>query len=237
MSLNKEEKMMDNNIDNSAQSNITNNINELKIDTLKQLLHKQKEEIENTINNMKNHKIAEQDVDSPGELSNYDNHPAEIATELFQFELNNALKVHEEHLLQEINEALDKIDNGKYGKCEICDEEISYERLEALPYSRLCIDCEKDREEKMATLKNQRPVEEKVIDIPIGRKYLNSREDDEFEGIDQLNDLLKQGSADTPQDMGGYEDYEEFYTNKLDRQGIVDPMGNISNEQYKNQLP
>ena len=42
MSLNKEEKMMDNNIDNSAQSNITNNINELKIDTLKQLLHKQK---------------------------------------------------------------------------------------------------------------------------------------------------------------------------------------------------
>ena len=77
---------------------------------------------------MKNHKIAEQDVDSPGELSNYDNHPAEIATELFQFELNNALKVHEEHLLQEINEALDKIDNGKYGKCEICGEEISYER-------------------------------------------------------------------------------------------------------------
>ncbi len=38
MSLNKEEKMMDNNIDNSAQSNITNNINELKIDTLKELL-------------------------------------------------------------------------------------------------------------------------------------------------------------------------------------------------------
>lgn len=89
----------------------------------------------------------------------------------------------------------------------------------------------------MESLKNQRPVEEKVIDMPRGRKYLNSREDDEFEGIDQLNDLLKQGSADTPQDMGGYEDYEEFYTNKLDMQGIVDPMDNISNEQYKRQLP
>jgi YteA family regulatory protein len=214
-----------------------NNMDQLKIDTLKELLSNQKEEIENTINNMKNHKIAEQDVDSPSELSNYDNHPAEIATELFQFELNNALKVHEEHLLQEINDALHKIDNGKYGKCEICGKEISYERLKALPYSRLCIDCKKESEEKMESLKNQRPVEEKVIDMPRGRKYLNSREDDEFEGIDQLNDLLKQGSADTPQDMGGYEDYEEFYTNKLDMQGIVDPMDNISNEQYKRQLP
>jgi YteA family regulatory protein len=206
-------------------------------EVLKQLLFKQKEDIEKTINNMKNHKIAEQDVDSPTELSNYDNHPAEIATELFQFELNNALKVHEEHLLQEINDALDKINNGKYGKCELCNKKISYERLEALPYSRLCINCEKDREENMEFLKNQRPIEEKVLDVPIGRKYLNSREDDEFEGLDQLNDLLKYGSADTPQDMGGYEDYEEFYTNELDKQGIVDHMDNISNEQYKRQLP
>lgn len=207
------------------------------INVLKQLLSKQKEDIEKTIDNMKNHKIAKQDVYSPNELSNYDNHPAEIATELFQLELNNALKVHEEHLLEEINYALEKINNGKYGECETCGKEISYKRLKALPYSRLCMNCQNDKEGIKKLLGNQRPVEEKVLDVPIGRKYLNSRDDDEFEGIDQLNDLVKYGSSDTPQDMGGYEDYGEFYTNELDKQGIVDHMDNISNEQYKNQLP
>ncbi|MDQ2086155.1 TraR/DksA C4-type zinc finger protein [Herbivorax sp. ANBcel31] len=207
------------------------------IDVLKQLLFKQKEDIEKTINNMKNHKIAEQDVDSPNELSNYDNHPAEIATELFQLELNNGLKVHEENLLKEIHDALSKMNNGKYGKCEICGNKISHERLEALPYSRLCINCENNKEVTMEFLDKQRPVEEQVLDTPLGRKHLNSKEDDEFEGIDQLNDLLKYGSADTPQDMGGYEDYEEFYTNELDKQGIVDHMDNVSNEEYKRQLP
>lgn len=207
------------------------------IDILKQSLIKQKKAIEKTINNMKNHKIAKQDVYSPNELSNYDNHPAEIATELFQLELNNALKVHEEHLLEEINDALEKIDGGKYGECETCGRKIPYKRLKALPYSRLCINCQNNKEETKKLKGNQRPVEEKVLDVPLGRKYLNSRDDDEFEGIDQLNDLLKYGSADTPQDMGGYEDYEEFYTNELDKQGIVDHMDNISNEQYKRQLP
>ncbi|TYQ18205.1 UNVERIFIED_CONTAM: TraR/DksA family transcriptional regulator [Acetivibrio alkalicellulosi] len=204
--------------------------------SIKDLLIKQKKDIEKTINLMKEHRIAEQDIDSPNELSNYDNHPADTGTELFQVELNNALKVHEEHLLKDIQDAIKKIDNGKYGNCDFCGQEIAYERLEAIPYSRLCINCENSKEVTMEYLDRQRPVEEKVLDAPFGRKYLNSREDDEFEGIDQLNDLMKFGSSDTPQDMGGYEDYEEFYTNEIDNQGIVDEMDKISNEQYKRQL-
>jgi hypothetical protein len=71
----------------------------------------------------------------------------------------------------------------------------------------------------------------------MGRKYLNKREDDEHEGMDQLNDLMKYGSAYSPQDLGGYHDYEEFYTNEIDMQGIVDDMDQVSNEEYKRQLP
>lgn len=43
--------------------------------------------------------------------------------------------------LEDIKVAMDKLDKGKYGYCERCGEQISEERLEAIPTSRLCITC------------------------------------------------------------------------------------------------
>ena len=40
-----------------------------------------------------------------------------------------------------IKQAIARIDNGQYGMCQVCDEPISKERLEALPYSSMCIKC------------------------------------------------------------------------------------------------
>lgn len=208
-----------------------------KIEQYKEMLLKQGKDIEGTLNGMKEARMAEQDKYSPTELSNYDNHPAELGTQLFQVELNNALKVHEEHLLKEIHDALGRVDEGSYGKCELCGNEIKEERLEALPYARLCMDCEQSKAIDPELLNKGRPVEELVWDAPMGRKYLNKQEDDEFEGLDQFNDLMKYGSADSPQDLGGYRDYKEYYTNEVDIQGTVDPIDLISNEQYKRQLP
>lgn len=212
-------------------------MDKIQLEFFKRMLLDQGKGIEGTINSMKEHGVGEQDAYEPDELSNYDNHPADLGSELFQVELNNALKVHEEHLLKEIHDALVRIDNGTYGKCDLCGDEISSERLEVLPYTRLCIDCETSKEISMENLKRQRPVEERIWDAPFGRKYLNRREDDEFEGLDQLFDLVKYGSSDTPQDMGGYFDYEEYYTNEMDQQGVVDEMDKISNEEYRKQLP
>ncbi|MDP4182635.1 MAG: TraR/DksA C4-type zinc finger protein [Bacillota bacterium] len=207
------------------------------IDSLKESLERREQEIEHTIEIMKENKTAEQDKYSPTELSNYDNHPADLGTELFQVEFNNALRVHEEHELKDIHDALDRIKDGNYGKCAFCGKEIDMERLKVLPFARLCIHCEEEKDVTPEKLGNDRPNEELVWDAPFGRKYLNKREDDEHEGMDYLNDLMKYGSSDTPQDMGGYHDYEEFFTNEIDKQGIVDSMDNISNEQYKKQLP
>jgi DnaK suppressor protein len=52
----------------------------------------------------------------------------------------------ERALLREIDEALDRIDEGTYGVCEECGEAISAPRLKALPYATLCVDCKADRE-------------------------------------------------------------------------------------------
>jgi len=208
-----------------------------KIEHFRQLLINQKRDIEQTINTMKKNNTGTQGEYYPTELSNYDNHPAELGTDLFHVEMNTALKVHEENVLKEIQDALERIDEGTFGKCEFCGNEISEERLEAIPYARLCIDCEENKAIDPEILKNIRPNEERVLDAPIGRKYLNQREDDEYEGIDQLYDLMNYGSSDSPQDLGGYHDYEEYYTNDIDKQGIVDDMDQVSNEEYKRQLP
>ncbi len=207
------------------------------IDELKMSLLKQGREIEHTIEIMKENNTAEQDKYSPTELSNYDNHPADSGSELFMVQLNSALKVHEEHLLKEIHDALGRIDEGIYGKCAFCGEDINAQRLKAIPYARLCMDCEQSKAVDPEILAKGRPNEELVWDAPFGRKYLNKREDDEYEGLDYLNDLVKYGSSDSPQDMGGYNDYEEYYTNEIDNQGIVDHMDKVSNDEYKRQLP
>ncbi|MCX7921800.1 MAG: TraR/DksA C4-type zinc finger protein [Clostridia bacterium] len=203
----------------------------------RKLLIQRGKELSDTIALMKEHEEADQDKYSPNELSNYDNHPAEIGTELFQVQLNNALMVHEEHLLNDIHDALKRIDHGTFGICAYCGKDIKEERLEAIPYTRVCMECEQGKAYDPEKLENNRPVEELIWDAPFGRKYLNRREDDENEGLDQLNDLVKYGTSDSPQDMGGYHDYDEYYTNEIDNQGIVDHMDKITNEEYKRQLP
>lgn len=212
-------------------------MNQMDLKHFKEILEKQRQERQAAIGTMKENGTGEQDSYHPTELSNYDNHPADMGSELYQVEMDNNLKVHEEHQLKEIEDGLKRITQGTYGQCAFCGREIGWERLEALPTARLCIQCEEEKAIDPEILRNTRPVEEEVLGSPFGRKYLNQQEDDEYEGTDFMNDLEKYGSSDTPQDMGGYHDYREFYTNEVDMQGVVDRMDNVSNEDYKRQLP
>jgi DnaK suppressor protein len=54
----------------------------------------------------------------------------------------------ERKLIVKIREALERIENGTFGICEVCGDEISEERLEARPVTTLCIDCKTDEEQK-----------------------------------------------------------------------------------------
>lgn len=58
------------------------------------------------------------------------------------------LKGRERKLLKKIDEILEKIENGTYGICEACGEEINIKRLEARPVTTLCIDCKTEQEEE-----------------------------------------------------------------------------------------
>lgn len=77
-----------------------------------------------------------------GELADYDNHPADQATETFEREKELALDDNVDGLLARIEDALRKIDEGTYGICDRCGRDISVQRLEVLPYATLCVDCQ-----------------------------------------------------------------------------------------------
>ncbi|HEY6835720.1 MAG TPA: TraR/DksA C4-type zinc finger protein [Gaiellaceae bacterium] len=76
-----------------------------------------------------------------------DNHPADYATITVDREIDYTLEENEERLLSAIDDALKRIDDGTFGTCRGCGEQIALERLEALPYTTQCIDC-KRREER-----------------------------------------------------------------------------------------
>jgi DnaK suppressor protein len=58
-----------------------------------------------------------------------------------------ALDEQERRELGDITTALEKLEAGTYGVCEICKNNIDLERLTALPMVRLCISCQKQTEE------------------------------------------------------------------------------------------
>jgi YteA family regulatory protein len=83
-----------------------------------------------------------------GEQSAYDNHLADTATETYDRELDYTLEENSQHVLAEIEAALKRIEEGTYGICSNCGNQIPEERLEALPWATLCIDCQRDLERR-----------------------------------------------------------------------------------------
>lgn len=86
--------------------------------------------------------------DETGELvsGSADQHMADTATETVEREIGNTLELHDERLLVAIDEALARIEAGTYGKCVNCGAQIPEERLEAMPWATLCIDCKRKEE-------------------------------------------------------------------------------------------
>jgi DnaK suppressor protein len=86
--------------------------------------------------------------DDNGEETAYDNHLGDTATVTYDRELGYTLEENSEHVLAEIDAALKRIEDGTYGICSNCGKEIPEERLEALPWATLCIDCQRERERR-----------------------------------------------------------------------------------------
>lgn len=81
------------------------------------------------------------------ELSAYEDHPADLASETFEREKDLAIGESVESLLNQVITALEKIERGTYGVCDACGRPIKKARLQALPFATLCLECQ-DRMER-----------------------------------------------------------------------------------------
>jgi len=105
--------------------------NEMK--EFKEILLERKEQILNNIDKQKN---------EIGELKSSEvSDEADMATISIDSELEETLTKKQLQELQEIDYALGKIDDGSYGICEMCEEEIGLDRLKVKPQARYCIVC------------------------------------------------------------------------------------------------
>ena len=91
--------------------------------------------------------------ENPGSLEDesdemrLDNHLAETASVTLDREIDYTLEENAEHVLQAIDAALARIEDGTFGTCQSCGQQIAPERLEALPHATQCLDC-KRRDER-----------------------------------------------------------------------------------------
>ena len=84
--------------------------------------------------------------DETGDEAYDSNHMGDIATVTFDREMDYTLEDNAEQVLKAIDAALGRIEDGTYGMCVSCGKPIPEERLEAMPWADLCIDCKSEQE-------------------------------------------------------------------------------------------
>ena len=85
-----------------------------------------------------------EDLRLAGELSNAPTHMASAADS--NLDANLGLAENEQILLQQVEEALGRIEDGSFGVCQACHKPISRERLDAIPYTPFCTACARKQE-------------------------------------------------------------------------------------------
>ncbi|TCJ02802.1 TraR/DksA C4-type zinc finger protein [Cytobacillus praedii] len=197
-----------------------------ELSEFKNKLHGLKQEINNRFEQNDHFGLNESFwKESMGELSNYDNHPGDAGTELFEREKDIALNEHLEDELKNINRALEAIENGTYGKCNVCSKDIPIERLEALPTTIFCIEHSQDQ-----TTSHRRPVEEEIIGPPFKRFVKDEAEDESvgFDAEDSWQEVARWGTSESPSDMSNpSDDYNEVYMDSGENVGFVEDFENF----------
>lgn len=133
---------------------------DLDLQKFKSLLEEEYTRLSHSFKEMKENSFSESQRESISEDSAYDQHPADLGTETFEREKDLGLKDNLEINLSRVRGALERIERGNYGICLRCGKPIPEERLEAIPETELCVECQKAEEVKP---RSRRPVEEQVI--------------------------------------------------------------------------
>jgi RNA polymerase-binding transcription factor DksA len=150
------------------------------------------------------------------ELSNAPFHLGDMGTEEYLYDMNTTLLANEQYIAVEAREALRRMDEGAYGVCESCGKPIARERLEAIPFTRYCVQCaEKEDRTPQVNLDEGRPHSPKDTLAPEGEM-----EEDRPKKVDPLEfppprihrgDVHAAGTAGGGTPVGGLAGSNEGY--------------------------
>lgn len=121
-------------------------VSRAELTTFRKLLLRKKQTLVNEIEHISRDTLSRSQRDATGELSGYTFHQADVATDNYDREFSLGLATAEQRIIWEIDEALGRIQDRTFGNCLSCGKRIARRRLQALPYARYCIDCQKKEE-------------------------------------------------------------------------------------------
>ncbi|CCQ96043.1 Transcriptional regulator, TraR/DksA family [[Clostridium] ultunense Esp] len=190
----------------------------------KERLYVEKKKLLNILEKMKNIEEFGAMDEYYTELSFYDNHPADLGTEVFMMEQDKGLIDKLNNTLYEIEKSIEALDKDNFGLCEACRKRIDEERLELIPYVKLCVDCA-NKKIPLDKKRQFRPEEEDSISpFSKSRSEGNALDrEDSYQEVARYNRIDSDPSFTTGDDMGVYDE---------ENSGVVEEVEKISQEYY-----
>jgi RNA polymerase-binding transcription factor DksA len=118
-------------------------------ETYRQRLVALRDRFKGTVSHLANEALRNTGGEASGSLSNTPIHMADLGSDNFEQEFNLSLLENQGQRLEEIDAALARLDEGRYGQCEgeDCGKPIPKARLDALPFARYCVECARKQEQ------------------------------------------------------------------------------------------
>jgi DnaK suppressor protein len=92
--------------------------------------------------------VARGNLHAGSETSAFGMHQADAGSDAYDRDFALSILSQEQNSLYEIDDALKRIHDGSYGKCEVCNKPIPHIRLEARPFTRYTVDCQEELEKR-----------------------------------------------------------------------------------------
>lgn len=108
---------------------------------LQKALLKKRARLMGNVEKLEEESFMNSQKDFSGDISGYKTHIADIGSDASGMELMLGLASNQQKLLQQVNDALERIEKGTYGLCLECGKPIPQARLEAIPEAELCLNC------------------------------------------------------------------------------------------------
>ncbi len=196
----------------------------------KRRLIEEKKKLLITMNKMKNSAELGSMDEYYTELSSYDNHPADLGTEMFMMEHDKGLRDKLNDTLYEIEISLEAIEKGEYGVCVQCGKKIDEERLDLIPYVKLCLECSNkkiDLKDKMDFRSEEEDSISAFSNYKDGKDLNAFDREDSYQEVARYNKVSKDPSHGTGDFLGVFDE---------DNSGVVEDVEKISKEYYEDTL-